>query len=289
MEGSFKFKRFEVRNVDSAMKVGTDGVLLGAAVDLDPVRDAVCAVRPADPAGKMPARPVKVLDIGTGTGVVSLILAQRLEQLLDPLGRHFQIQGIDVDEAAAAEAAFNFAASPWGESLQSTHRALQDFADDLYLADSESDIPSHRIDPFSRGIEQFSRINSYDLIVSNPPYYDESLPAPDPQRSTARHTESLSYREVITFAHDFLAPEGRLAIILPKQEEPYLLRFAVAFGLVPTRILSVHTSDTKPAKRLVAEFSRTRVPVVKEDLTIMSGGEYTAEYKNITKDFYLNF
>lgn len=246
MDSSFRFKQFSVRNGRSGLKLGTDAVLLGAYAAIP---------APADGA-------LKILDIGTGTGIIALMLAQRtVEAYADLREDALKITGIDIDPLA--EAGENFAASPWAECMEYRNVSLAAYMDS---------------DP-----------GSFDLIVSNPPYYDNSLQCPDPQRSAARHTDSLSYREVITFANDFLAPGGTLALVLPKAEEVRLCRFASSFGLFPSRILSVRTVERKTPARIVAEFSFVRKRPVNEALTILADGGYTDEYKALTKEFYLNF
>lgn len=232
----FRFKQFTVRQDASALKVGTDAVLLGAAMTL----------RESDRA---------MLDVGTGTGVIALMTAQRIAAL----GAAPIIIAIDIDGPSAAEAAANFAASPWPGMLSARHCALRDFAPAAPL----------------------------DVIFSNPPYYDESLPNPDAREAAARHTCSLSYRELCAFAARHLAPAGRLSLILPSDCEQALVRTAASFGLHPFRILRIRTTDAKPPRRIVAEFSRDAGPALTETLTLMSGSARTAEYSLLTSDFYL--
>jgi len=248
MDSLFHFKRFDVSNSGSALKVGTDAVLLGASAVVS-------------------EKEKRILDIGTGTGVIALMLAQRTES------SSAEITGIDIDPLAAAEAGRSFEASPWCNRLFSRHISLADFADSLY----------HPEGPAEQEL--------FDLIVSNPPYYDQSLPAPDPRRNEARHTETLSYREVISFAGDFLASKGRLAMILPFNEQRHLLRFASSFGLFPDKLLSVSTTSRKTPSRLIAQFTRRRIVPTpsNESLTIHQGSDYSPEYVELTKDFYLNF
>jgi len=260
MDDVFHFKRFDVFNSSSALKVGTDAVLLGAATVLG-------------------GKEKRILDIGTGTGVIALMLAQRTEYAArcDEAGctvvAEPQIIGIDIDSSAVTEASRSFEASPWNERLCAQHCALSEFADRLYHPDAPAE---HEL---------------FDLIVSNPPYYDDSLPAPDKRRNEARHTGSLSYREVISFAGDYLAPQGRLALILPFDVQRPLLRFASSFGLFPQRLISVRTTTNKAPCRLIAQFTRNRViPVpANQMLTIRHEGGYTDEYIELTKDFYLYF
>jgi len=229
--GTFRFKKFEVINERSAMKVGTDGVILGAAVTL-------------------PEGSARVLDAGTGTGVISLMIAQRSEGAM--------ITGIDIDEGAAAEAAENFSRSPWKARLEARCQPLQDCE------------------------------GSFGLIVSNPPYFDDSLQNPDPERTLARHTGTMSYRTLIDFAKDHLDESGRLSMILPSDREKDLLRYARMNGFFPERILRIRTVPHKEPMRFVVEFLRGRDTVLSEDeLTIQEKGRYTSQYTDLVKDFYL--
>ena len=231
----FRFKRFSVRNELSSMKVNTDGVLLGAAVTLEPV-------------------PLSVLDIGSGTGTIALMLAQRLE------GR-CRIDAVEIDAPSAAEATENFAASPWAGSLSLHHCALQE-----YMPECE-----------------------YDLIVTNPPYYDASLKNPDDRKAAARHSDSLSFDEIALFAQEHLGSGGRLAMVLPSDSLNALLRTARSRSLYPYRLLSVRTTARKAPRRVIAEFSRSRRETLEEELCIMEEGRYTDRYIALLKDFYLNF
>lgn len=236
--GEFRFKRFTVVNERSAMKVNTDGVLLGAAMTL-----------------KESDR--RLLDVGTGTGTVALMAAQRLE------GNPCIIYAIDIDEPSASEAAGNFAASPWSGHLRARQISLEDFA-----------------------AEEDSR---YDLIFSNPPYFDESLLAPDERRSNARHTSTgLSYRELLEFAARRLNSDGRVSVVLPSDQEKSLCRHARMNGLHLFRILRVRTVPRKAPVRIIAEFSRHRCELPDDRiLTIQNEGTYTQEYLSLTREFYL--
>lgn len=234
----FRFKRFEVHNSDSALKVGTDAVLLGAAMTILPT-DA------------------HLLDIGTGTGVIALMAAQRLSDIAG--GRDFRIDAIDIDAPSAREAARNFEESPWGHALSASDVALEAF------------VPS----------------GQYDLIFSNPPYYDNSLLNPDAREAAARHTESLSYREICAFASEWLTPEGRLSLILPSESGPMLKRTAASFGLYPFRTIAVRTTAAKPPRRLIAEFGRVRTVPEASMLTLQDGASRTQQYYSLTGEFYL--
>lgn len=238
----FRFKKFEVRNDLAAQKVGTDAVLLGAAMTLP------------DKAG------AQLLDVGTGTGVIALMAAQRLAVG----GQPFNISAIDIDPAAISEARANFAASPWSPSLHAEAISLEDMA---------------------------QREGLLDAIFSNPPFFHDSLKAPDARRSAARHTDTLSYREICAFASAHLAPDGILSLILPAEDETPLLRYAASFGLKAFRILRIRTGARKAPKRIIAEF---RCALNKmddycrcEELVLMDGPQRSAAYSELTADFYL--
>ena len=238
----FRFKKFEVRNDLAAQKVGTDAVLLGAAMTLP------------DKAG------AQLLDVGTGTGVIALMAAQRLAGG----GQPFSITAIDINPAAISEARANFAASPWAPSLQAEAISLEDLA---------------------------QREGLLDAIFSNPPFFHDSLKAPDARRSAARHTDTLSYREICAFASAHLAPDGILSLILPAEDETPLLRYAASFGLKAFRVLRIRTGARKAPKRIIAEF---RCALNKmdddcrcEELVLMDGPQRSAAYSELTADFYL--
>lgn len=227
------------------MKVGTDGVLLGAAVSLAP-------------------EDRHVLDAGTGTGVIALMLAQRYGEPRPC------ITGIDIDDPAAAEAAHNFAASPWAGALRAEHCSLAAFA------------PAHPL----------------DLIVSNPPFFERSLLPPLPGRGVARHTagEAMSFAELAQYAQEHLSERGRLAVILPAEQELQTLRYAASCGLYPFRIMRIRTTPRKPVTRFVAEFSRARANNLSEETLVIQDpaaypgvrNGYTPEYLRLTGDFYLD-
>ena len=253
---TFRFKRFEVENERSAMKVNTDGVLLGAAM----------TIRPEDRC---------MLDIGTGTGTIALMAAQRAfggeipgqarndgEDTREESGV-IMIDAIDIDEPSATEAAMNFTNSPWAECLHAHNVSLDAFA----ASDDQK----------------------YDLIFSDPPYFEDSLTAPDERKSTARHTsEGLSYRDIFEFAKERLTDSGRVSLVLPADQEAALCRYARMCGLHLFRILRIRTVPRKAPSRMIAEFSRHRCETVKEELlTIQNEGQYTQEYLSLTHDFYM--
>lgn len=241
--GVFRFKKFEVVNERSAMKVNTDGVLLGAAM----------TILPSDR---------RFLDVGTGTGTIALMAAQRAadNSICDGL-----IEAIDIDDVSSQEAGVNFSNSPWKDNLRVKNCSLAEFSETL-----------------DSGME-------YDLIFSNPPYFEDSLLAPELRRSNARHTSTgLSYRELLDFASERLSENGRISIILPAEQELSLSRHARMKGLHLFRIVRIRTVPRKAPGRIVAEFSRKRISVPEEVmLTIQKEGKYTEEYLSLTHDFYL--
>ena len=252
MGSSFRFKQFEVRDELSAMKVGPDGVLLGAWVSLE---------LPDSPTGRGQTSP-SVLDVGTGTGVIALMLAQRLAAAgfaQEPGG--VRIVGIDIDAPSVEEAAANFAASPWAASLSAQLSDFKDFE------------------------------GSYDFIVCNPPYFTGSLKAPDARRTAARHNAALPQSVLIDGALRCMAPSGRLAVVLPCDEAARLIGEARGRGLFPARICHVSTCVGKKPKRTLVELSRRAVSAPScEELAIQtSGGDFTPEYRSLTKAFYLKF
>ena len=226
------------------MKVGTDGVLLGAW----------CPLATATSEGEY-----KVLDIGTGSGLIALMLAQRATSIDDT---PIVIDTIDIDAGAAEQAKFNFEQSPWSKLLRIYQSSLQEWQSE----------------------------KEYDLIVSNPPYFQGSLKNPDAQRATARHTDSLSYSELIKHSGRLLKDNGMLALVLPIEAEEEILSLAAAAGLSPTAITYVHTKPGKPVKRILMALTKGDVDgeVDGNHFYIESADSpRSEEYKKLTEEFYL--
>lgn len=246
----FRFKQFVVRNEVSAMKVNTDGVILGASLTL--ARHCTSAI-----------------DIGTGTGTIALMAAQRLGQAAEKHGDKYvqaSVTGIDIDAASAAEAGENFRNSRWSSSLQAVHASLREFS---------ALMPPER---------------KFGNIFSNPPYYTGALKAPDERRNTARHSEALSWAEIVDFASCHLEDSGILSLILPAEQRTELSRYAAANGLYLFRALSIRTVPGKTPRRAVTEFSPVKpAHVMEETLTIQEGGAYTPEYRSLLSEFLINF
>lgn len=239
----FRFKRFTVWHDRCAMKVGTDGVLLGAWCGLPRV-NGEC---------------VRVLDIGTGSGLIALMLAQRLEKET----QCFAIRGIDIEPSAVEQSRINFEASPWASHLSANNCSLQELVDD----------------------------GGYDLIVSNPPYFQNSLKNLDKGRATARHTDSLSYAELLAHAKRLLKNDGTLSLILPAAAESEILELAKINQLDPTHITYVHSKEGNLAKRLLMSFRSTLIENISLDINHFyiesTNSPRSKAYIELTKDFYL--
>lgn len=229
----FRFKQFEVRHDRCAMKVNTDGVLLGAWADVHGV--------------------VNALDVGTGSGIIALMLAQRGVK---------QVEAIELDADAANQATENFVASPWASGLKAHHIALQ----------------------------QFESKQTFDLIVSNPPYFDNAYKTLIANRNLARHNDSLPLADLMNFATKHLSNKGRLALILPTDLEANAIATAAQCGLHPQKCCYVKGTVGGETKRVMMSIGREEIDVVIEQLAIETAPlQYTDEYRQLTKEFYLAF
>lgn len=232
----FKFKQFTIIQDKAAMKVGTDGVLLGAWVNCIDIK--------------------KALDIGTGTGLIALMIAQR---------SNADIDAIDIEENACTEAKTNIAASSW----------------------------SNRINIFHNSIQEFSKLinKKYDLIVSNPPFFDNSLKAGYNERSTARHTDTLSTSELFNSVKKMLNHNGRFAVVIPSDKIQQYFSKAENENLNCNKLLWIKPTPAKQAKRVLLEFSFNQSKLNESELIVEKYGrhKYSEEYKELTKDFYLKF
>jgi tRNA1Val (adenine37-N6)-methyltransferase len=259
---SFYFKKFTVDQGLSAMKVNTDGVLLGAWLSIPESKSF------ADKSDSF-----NVLDIGTGTGVISLIIAQRLSYSnpSEKVARFF-IDAIDIDKPSIVEATNNFNKSCWASNLQASEISLQDTIRD-------------------------TKGEKYHLLVSNPPYFIDSLKAPCVRRSSARHNDNLPYDVIIEAASLLLVERGVLAIVLPANEGDKFMELVEKThninNLHLSRICKVKTIAGKKEKRYLMEFvkSAQSTALIQEELIMQETGgvEYTQQYKNLTKDLYLRF
>jgi tRNA1Val (adenine37-N6)-methyltransferase len=232
---SFRFKQFAVRQEKSAMKVGTDGVMLGAWAAIGDANN--------------------ILDIGTGTGLIALMLAQRCNAKID---------AVEIDEPSAQQAKGNVANSRWSNRVNIFCSSFQHFAKEANI--------------------------KYELIVSNPPYFVKSLKSPEVARTVARHNELLPHHELIEGINTILAENGRFAGIFPYIEGNVFVAKASNYGLFCTKRVNVLGKVNGPVKRLLLEFERKPKTLVEETLCIRGdSSEYTAEYIRLTKDFYLAF
>jgi tRNA1Val (adenine37-N6)-methyltransferase len=232
----FQFKQFKIIQKKSAMKVGTDGVLLGAWVNVHSAK--------------------KILDVGTGTGVIALMMAQRSTA---------EITAIEIEKKSFDEACFNFRKSPWVNRIHSIHQSFQAFS-----------------------LETNEKL---DLIISNPPFFENASKATELNRSNARHTDLLPYYELIRGNKNLLADSGRLALILPVEQSERFISLAETNSLYVSRLTKVRPKPGKPFHRYLLEFSKVQAEVVSDELTIEleNHDNFTIEYKNLTKDFYLAF
>ena len=231
----FQFKQFTVYHDLCAMKVGIDGVLLGAWAPVD-----LSASR--------------ILDIGTGSGLIALMLAQRSSAMID---------AIDLDAGAVRQAEINVAASDWNNRIMVHHQSLQDFANKFR--------------------------STYDLIVSNPPYFMSSLKAPDEARTRARHTDTLTHDELLKSALGLLKKTGRICVILPVNEGLQCMKSAQNFSLYCYQCVYVHPKPNVEAKRVLLEFGlndrTTKVSSI--EIETAERHQYSDAFTALAKDFYL--
>ena len=237
---TFTFKQFQVNQDRCAMKIGTDGVLLGAWTPLI-------------------NNPFNVLDIGAGTGILSLMLAQRSNAAPNNVGI---IDAIEIDEDAYEQCVENFEASPWGDKLFCFHAGLDEFVDE----------PE----------------DEYDLIISNPPFYTDDYKSDNSSRDLARFEDALPFEELIEAAALLLSDNGIFSVIIPFKEEERFVSMCKELDLFPLKITRVKGTPTSEIKRCLLAFCRMeQTPLIDELVIEISRHNYTPEYIELTKEFYL--
>lgn len=232
----FQFKQFTIRQDKCAMKVGTDGVLLGAWAEVKDTK--------------------RILDIGAGTGLISLMLAQRSSA---------QIDAVELNEDAANQAAENVAVSTWSCRINVHTSSIQNFAQ--------------------------QSTQTYDCIVSNPPYFQQSLKSPSEHRSIARHTDELSFGELLTAVDALLSEDGQFSVILPSTESEIFIPLAETLALYCNKKTAVIPREGAAAKRYLMSFCRTKQNLEVDNLVIETNARhvYSEQYIELTKDYYLKF
>jgi len=235
MSKPFKFKQFTVNQDKCAMKIGTDGVLLGAWASIK-------------------KHPFSILDIGSGTGILSLMLAQRSNAQ--------NIEAIEIDADAYEQCSENFENSPWADRLFCYHASLLEFVEEVE--------------------------DKFDLIICNPPFYSEDYKTKNQARDLARFNDAMPFEHLIYAAVNLLSESGTFSVVIPYKEEKRFIDLALKVGLSPNRILRVKGNPESQIKRSLLEFSFSNEIKNTSELVIeTSRHQYTEDYINLTKDFYL--
>ena len=231
----FNFKEFTIFQDKSAFKVGTDGVLLGAIAEVSDMN--------------------RILDIGTGTGLISIMLAQRCGA---------EIVSIEPDDESFSQACDNVSLCRWSSRIKVLNTDLKNY---------------------------FPGTEKFDLIVTNPPYFSDSIRNPDPRKSAARHNDSLSSEEILNGVSRLMENEGRFQLIMPYVEGNVFIAEAQKYGFFCNNIVKIRPLPTSETRRLILTFSKQQLKSTERFLTIEHGRrhEFTEEYINLTKDFYLKF
>lgn len=235
MDKPFIFKQFEIYQDRCAMKIGTDSVLLGAWTGSK-------------------SDPSSILDIGAGTGILSLMLAQKSPAEV--------IDAIEIDDAAYEQCVENFEQSPWGDRLFCYHASLEEFVEEIE--------------------------EKYDLIISNPPFYKDTYKSDNDQRDLARFSDAMPFRHLVESVSKLLSKNGFFSVVIPFSEEKDFMVLASKEHLFPNRILRVKGSPSSGIKRSLIEFSFQETTAEIQELIIeTSRHQYTEDYVKLTKEFYL--
>jgi tRNA1Val (adenine37-N6)-methyltransferase len=230
----FQFKQFTIQQENAAMKVGTDGVLLGAWTDIENVKS--------------------VLDIGTGTGLIALMMTQRSEA---------NITAIEIEENAFRDASLNIQNSPWSERIKIVHSSFQE-----YLVNNSQ---------------------LFDCMVCNPPYFTDSLKSKTESRTIARHNDELPFEALVEGVSRIINKDGHFSVVLPAGDERDFRFLAANYRLFPSRITRVKPKPSKPASRVLMEFRFEAILKIDNELTIETEThhEYLPDFIELVKDFYL--
>ena len=232
----FQFKQFSIFQDKCTMKVGTDGVLLGAWTDVEGAQ--------------------RILDVGTGTGLIAIMLAQRSEEAA--------IFGVEIDKGACEQAHNNMESAPWKDRLKAVHQPIQEFI-------KEGHAP-------------------FDLIVSNPPFFTGGTFSSNQDKNNVRHTVKLPHGDLLAAVRSLLSPSGKFCIILPLIEGLRFRELARSYHLYCSKMTEVVPKVDKQVERLLMQFEKNEVALVKDRLIIQKEkrNEWTKEYIQLTKAFYLN-
>lgn len=235
-QSAFRFKKFTIHQDATSMKVGTDGVLLGAWADI-PGQGSI-------------------LDVGTGTGLLALIAAQRSNAI---------ITAIEPDEASFKQSLENFAGSEWNSRIKAVKTSLQDLAG--------------------------KQTEKFDLMISNPPFHEESVFSPDERKNMAKHSDSLPLKDLIECSTALLKPDGHCAIIYPYQHLCGIKKILAEQKLFIHKITYIRPVPEKDFHRVLLQFGFREKPVIESTITIETGARhhYSLEYKKLTEPYYLYF
>ncbi|MFC6997658.1 tRNA1(Val) (adenine(37)-N6)-methyltransferase [Rufibacter roseus] len=232
----FQFKQFLIKQDRCAMKVCTDSCVLGAYADVAGAR--------------------RILDIGAGTGLLSLMAAQRAPEA--------QIEAVEIEPDAAAQAQENFLASPWANRLKLHRQSLQEFV--------------------------LQAPGLFDSIISNPPFFQASLKSTDVAKNTAKHTGTLTFKEIVAFAQKFLKPNGKLHILLPPHEAKVFEQEANTAGFFTNQVLNIEATPNGKLLRAIHSYSRQASPLQTHWLPVREkDGSYTLPFQKLLQEFYLIF
>jgi len=232
----FRFKQFKVFQEKSAMRVNTDGVLLGAWADVSGVQ--------------------RILDVGTGTGVIALMVAQRSPNAM--------VDAVEIDPPSAEEAAGNVTLSPWADRIKVVCASFQNFASSAEF--------------------------QYDLIVSNPPYFNRSLKPSDGRRTITRHTDTLPTPALLEGATKLMLPGGRFCGIFPYAEGNVFIAQASHYGLFCSKKLNILSKPGGRTLRMLVQLEAERMATAESSLCIHTvDGSFSKEYRNLTSEFYMDF